>query len=333
MKDVAQQAGVSRTTVSFVINKVPNANIPQETHDRVWAAVNELDYRPNTLARGLRAQRTHTIGFISDEVATTPYAGNMIQGAQDQAWANDNIILLVNTGNNQEMKAAAVNVMLDRQVDGIIYATMYHRQVHPPQEIHKVPAVLLDCFVTDSSLPSVVPDEIAGGQQATEYLLQKGHCRIGFISDAADVPARHGRLQGYKNALAARGFTFDPSLLIEGKSDPSGGYDAAMTIMKLPSPPTALFCYNDRMAMGVYDALRKLNLSIPDDVAVIGFDNQELIAAHLYPSLTTMQLPHYEMGKWAVSTLLQLINNSEGEQTTPPTQAILACPLVVRESV
>lgn len=333
MKDVAQLAGVSRTTVSFVINKVPNSNIPQETQNRVWAAVDELDYRPNALARGLRAQHTHTIGFISDEVATTPYAGNMIQGAQDQAWIHDNIILLVNTGNNQDMKKTAVNVMLERQVDGIIYATMYHREVHPPPEINQVPAVLLDCFVADRSLPSVIPDEVTGGQQATEYLLQKGHRRIGFINDAADVPASHGRLQGFKNTLAAHSITFDPSMVIEGKSNPSGGYDAAMTIMKSPSPPTALFCFNDRMAMGVYDALRKLNLSIPEDVAVIGFDNQEIIAAHLYPPLTTMQLPHYEMGKCAVDTLLQLINKSGGKQTASPTQTILACPLVERKSV
>lgn len=332
MKDVAQQAGVSRTTVSFVINKVPNANIPQETQDRVWAAVDELDYRPNALARGLRAQRTHAIGFVSDEVATTPYAGNMIQGAQDQAWIHDNIILLVNTGSNQEMKKTAVNMMLERQVDGIIYATMYHREVHPPAEINQVPAVLLDCFVADRSLPSVVPDEVAGGQQAAEYLLQKGHRRIGFISDAADVPARHGRLQGYKNALAANHISFVPEFVFHGTSNPNGGYDAAMALMKLPVPPTALFCYNDRMAMGAYDALRKLNLSIPDDVAIIGFDNQEIIAAYLYPPLTTMQLPHYEMGKWAVNTLLQLINNPDEKQFSP-VQVMLPCPLVERESV
>ena len=134
MKDVAQQAGVSRTTVSFVINKVPNANIPQETQDRVWTAVKELGYRPNALARGLRAQHTNTIGFISDVVATTPHANNMIQGAQDLAWEHENIYLLVNIGSSQEMKMTAVNVMLERQVDGIIYATMYHREVHPPRK-------------------------------------------------------------------------------------------------------------------------------------------------------------------------------------------------------
>lgn len=331
MQDVADQAGVSRTTVSFVINNVPNANIPQETQDRVWAAVEALDYRPNALARGLRAQRTHTIGFISDDVATTPYAGRIIQGAQDLAWDNGNIILLVNTGNNQEMKQAAVDVMLERQVDGIIYATMYHREVHPPDTIRKVPAVLLDCFVADASLPSIVPDEVLGAQHATEHLLARGHRRIGFINDKAPVPARHGRLAGYRQALATAGIPFDPDLVVEGSSVQSGGYECAMQLMRRAERPTALFCYNDRMAMGVYDALRKLGLAIPDDVAVVGFDDQQIIAAHLYPALTTMRLPHYEMGQWAVRHLLHLIESKDSSLETPR-QHLAECPLIERES-
>ena len=105
-----------------------------------------------------------------------------------------------------------------------------------------------------------------------------------------------------------------------------------MVLMQQPNPPTALFCYNDRMAMGAYDAVRKLNLTIPDDVAIVGFDNQELIAANLYPSLTTMQLPHYEMGKWAAAHLLQLIQDNARSQR-PPEQHVMACPLIERESV
>lgn len=331
MQDVADLAGVSRTTVSFVINQVPDANIPEETQARVRTAVAELNYRPNAIARGLRAQRTHTIGFISDVVATTPYAGNMIQGAQDFAWENNNIILLVNTGNNQDMKHKAVDVMLQRQVDGIIYATMYHREVHPPESIRQVPAVLLDCFNGDHSLPSVIPDEVLGGRQATAYLLQKGHRRVGFVCDFAPVQAKHGRFQGYQQALAQYGIAFDANLVREGESLTSGGYKATMEIMQQPDPPTALFCYNDRMAMGAYDALRKLGLSIPGDVAVVGFDNQELIAAHLYPALTTMKLPHYEMGQWAVEHLLHLIDHSEARQETA-VQHIIPCPIIERES-
>ncbi len=330
MQDVAELAGVSRTTVSFVINKVPDANIPPETQERVWTAVEELGYRPNALAQSLRSQKTHTIGFISDQIATTPYAGFMIQGAQDLAWQHNNIILLINTGGNQEMKEASVNIMLDRQVDGIIYATMYHREVHPPEELRKIPTVLLDCFDADHSFPSVVPDEVTGGREATLHLLHKGHRRIGLLLDTADVPAKHGRLQGYKEALASFQIPFDEKLVQTGESLPNGGYDATMAIMDQLSPPTALFSYNDRMAMGAYDALRKLGLSIPEDVAIVGFDNQELIAAHLYPSLTTMKLPHYEMGQWAVEYLLKLINKED--PIDKHLQHIMNCPLIERNS-
>ena len=307
MKDVADLAGVSRTTVSFVVNNVPDSNIPQATQDRVWAAVEELGYRPNWMARGLRSQRTHTIGFISDVVATTPHATNMIQGAQDLAWEHKTLLLLVNIGDSQDMKMAAVNMMLERQVEGIIYATMYHREAHPPEIIKEVPAVMLDCYIADRSLPSVVPDEELGAYTAVSTLINKGHKRIGYLQNLEPVDAALLRFEGYKRALAENGIPFDKNL-VEAVGD-QHGYDGAMTLLNRPDRPAALFCFNDRMAMGAYDAVRNLGLSIPDDVAIIGFDNQELIAPSLYPALTTMELPHYNMGCWAVEQLLGLINN------------------------
>ena len=330
MKDVADLAGVSRTTVSFVINNVPNANIPQETRDKVQTAVTQLGYRPNAVARGLRAQRTHTIGFISDVIATTPHAGHMIQGAQDLAWAHDKLLLLINTGGNQEMKIAAVDMMLERQVEGIIYATMYHRAAHPPANIKEVPTVLLGCFCEDSTLPSVIPDEVLGGYVAVKTLIEKGHRRIGFINSSDNIPATHGRLQGYQKALAAFNIPFDPAL-VEADKSARGSYQATLKLMQKPNPPSAIFCFNDDMAMGTYDALRNLQLTIPDDVAVIGFDNQELIAPNLYPALTTMELPHYEMGKWAVEQLLYLIENPDARGETA-VQHKMVCPFIERKS-
>jgi LacI family transcriptional regulator len=334
MKDVADLAGVSRTTVSFVINKVPDANIPQETHDRVWQAVTELGYRPNAIARGLRAQRTHTIGFISDEIATTPFAGHMIQGAQDLAWANNNLLLLINTGGDQEIKKTAIDMLMDRRVDGIIYATMYHREAYPPEIIKQTPSVLLDCFATDRSLPSVVPDEVTGAYQATKHLLEKGHHRIGFINNEDAIPATFGRFKGYKKALADFEVQFDDNLVFVAKSGSFGGYDGTITLMDQPDPPTALFCFNDHTAMGAYDALQKLNLSIPDDVGVMGYDNHELIAGYLYPPLSTMQLPHYEMGRWAMNHLLELIQQHQQgtEPSANPIQHLMECPLIQRAS-
>ncbi len=234
MKDVADLAGVSSTTVSFVINQSPHSNIPPETQERVWEAVRELNYRPNVMARGLRVQQTHTIGFISDEVATTPFAGRMLQGAQDLAWEHNYLLLLINTGGNQAMKEAAVETLLDRQVDGIIYAAMYHRAVHPPQSIREVPTVLLDCYMENGALPAVVPDEVQGGHDATAYLIAKGHQRIGYIGDQDPVAAQKLRFRGYRNALQEAGIAFDPRLVVTGMTTPAGGYDGAMELLQRP---------------------------------------------------------------------------------------------------
>jgi LacI family transcriptional regulator len=330
MKDVARLAGVSQTTVSFVLNNLAEAGIPDETQQRVWEAIEQLGYRPNAMAQGLRRQRTNTIGFITDEIATTPYAGQIIEGAQDAAWDNDRILLVVNTKGNLAIENRAIEMLLDRKVDGIIYATMYHQPVNPPLVLREVPTVLLDCFAEDRSYPSVVPEEVGGGRKATEYLLQKGHRRIGFINHPHIIPATAGRLQGYQEALAAFGIPFDETLVCTDKAESEGGYDGTMSLMQLPEPPTAIFCFNDRTAMGAYDALRKLGLAIPENVAVVGFDNQEIIAAHLYPPLTTMQLPHYAMGEWAVRHLTGLLDGADHPE---PVQHQIECPLVVRASV
>lgn len=329
MYDVARLAGVSQTTVSFVINNVPDTNIPQETRDRIWAAVEELGWRPNAMARGLSLRRSHTIGLISDEIATSSHAGKIIQGAQDAAWAQAKMLLVINTGSNPDIERAALDMLLERQVEGLIYATMYHRPITLPTALTQVPTVLLDCYVEDRSLPSVVPDEVQGGRMATEALLRKGHRRIGFINNVDPIPATFGRLEGYKQALAAYNVPFNPSLVRRGKSPAEEGYRCALELMQLPERPTALFCFSDQMAMGAYDAIKELGLSIPEDVAVVGFDNFELIAAHLRPPLTTMELPHYAMGQWVVQYLLDHADGSHLDSI----QQTLACPLIERASI
>ena len=211
---------------------------------------------------------------------------------------------------------------------------MYHRPVALPANLASatVKTVLLDCFVADRSVASVTPDEIGGGYAATEALIAKGHRRIGFINDSAPIPATFGRLKGYTQALAKHGIPFDEALIHTVVTDtPAACYEGTLTLMQQPHRPTALFCYTDRMAMGAYDALRKLNLRIPDDVAIVGFDNQEIIAASLHPGLCTMQLPHYEMGVWSVKYLLGEIPESEGGAR--PIQKVLPCPYVPRASV
>jgi LacI family transcriptional regulator len=328
--DVARHAGVSQTTVSFVLNSEDTPNIPEETRQRVLDAVAELGYRPNVLAQSLRMKRSGIFGFVTDEIAITPHAGKIFEGAQDVAWENGKILILVNTKAKFDLEKTAIDLLLGRQVEGIIYATMYHRPVKPPTALEEIPTVLLDCFVEDRHMPSVVPDEYNGGFTATKYLLDHNHRQIGFMNNTDDIPATTGRLEGYKAALEAYRVPFKPELVYRDESIQEGGYRGAMHLLSLEDRPTALFCFNDRMAMGAYDAIRKLDLRIPEDVAVMGFDNQDIIAAHLYPSLSTMELPHYQMGSWAAQHLLDILSQPDYSN---PIQHKIECQLVERESV
>jgi LacI family transcriptional regulator len=330
IKDVAARSGVSVTTVSHVLNDAPGKRIADATRDRVRRAAEELGYAPSSVARNLRLQRSQMLALISDEIATTPYAGRMILGAQEAASKAGWLLMLVNTGSDPEFEAAEIQALRQRQVDGFLYATMYHQKVVVPEALAGMPTVLLDARSDDEAIPSVIPDEVGGGRTATEELIRHGHTRIGFLTNVDDIPATRGRLEGYRAALGAAGLQFDDRLVVAGRSDTEGGLEAARKLLSATDRPTALFCFNDRMAMGTYHAAAELGLLVPQDLSVIGFDNQELIAEGLRPTLTTVALPHYEMGAWAVETLIAQI---EGHDLDGPPQAILPCPLVVRNSV
>jgi LacI family transcriptional regulator len=330
IQDIARTAGVGVGTVSRVLNNDPN--VKEQTRQRVQKIIESVGYQPSFTARSLRTQKTHVLGFIADAVATTPYAVNVIKGAQDAAWGEGKLLLVVDADNNLERREAALETMIERKVEGIIYAAMFHQEVELSERFHDVPTVLVDCFTKDNAFPSVVPDEVQGGRTATEQLIEKGHKRIGIITNdklTSGYPAPIGRLKGYKQALKKARIPFDKTLLLEGDSNATTGYECTLKLMKLKRPPTAIFCCTDRMAMGAYDALKKLGLRMPDDVSVIGFDNQDVIAAYLYPPLSTLALPHYDMGQWAVKQLL-LENNSDKIRNH---QHVLSCPFVERASV
>ena len=332
MGDVARLSGVSQTTVSFVINDVPNANISEKTRAAVLKAVKQLGYTPNTMAVALRTSQSRLIGLVTDELATTPFAGQIIQGAQDAAREQQRLLMFMNSGEVESVEDEEIRILLSRQVEGIIFATMRHRLIVPSELLFQIPSVLLDCHSVDGSLPSVVPDEFLGGYQATEALLQKNHRCIGMINTSENVPASQLREQGFRQALADYGLSVEEELIVYGEDgNAKTGYDGAKTLFSRYDHMSALFCFNDRVAMGAYDALRQMQKRIPEDVAVIGFDNYELIAANLHPELTTMQLPHYEMGRWAVESVLQM-SESTGEKELS-TQMMLPCPLVMRNSI
>lgn len=325
MRDVAKVAGVSVATVSHVVNDKPGARIGDDARRRVQEAVIELGYRPNALAKTLSQGTSRFIGLVADAIATTPFAGQIIHGAQDEAWKHGYVLLVANTDGNEAAENEAIAMMLEHQVHGILYSTWYHREIHVPEALHQTDTVLVDCFAEGSGLPAVVPDEEQGGRTATEELLAAGHRRIAFINTTTPSPAQSGRLAGYRAALEAAGVVYDASLVFPAAPEQEGGYAATRDILE--SKATAVFCHNDRVAMGLYDGLREHGLRIPDDIAVMGFDNQDVIAAHLRPPLSTVALPHYELGVAGVRLLLGL---EPGPSAGPQ---LITCPPIRRHSI
>ncbi len=329
IQDIARLARVGVGTVSRVLNDHPN--VKDATRQHVLEVIQEVGYAPNFQARYIRTKRSQLFGFVSDAVATTPFAVNLIKGAQDAARTSERLLLMVDADGGERDREKAVELMLERDVEGLIYAAMYHQQVTLPVKAYGLSTVLVDCFVEDASLPSVVPDEVQGGFVAAEHLLSQGHRRVGFINvDRLEsrLPAPYGRLAGYKQALEAFGVPYDEALVRFGDGTGRDGYRYTAELLGLLEPPTALFCGTDRIAMGAYDAIKERGFKIPDDVAVVGFDNQDIIAEYLRPSLTTVALPHYDMGRWAVERLTRHLAGEPLESV----QHKMTCPLIHRES-
>jgi LacI family transcriptional regulator len=324
MRDVAEAAGVSVATVSLVLNDKQGARIGTDTRQRVRRAIRDLGYRPNALAKTLVSGTSKFIGLVADAIASTPFAGQIIRGAQDEAWRHGYVLLVANTEGDEAVEKDAIAMMLEHKVHGILYSTWYHRPVDVPDALSETDFVLVNCSPTEGDAPAVVPDEVQGGRTATEMLLQHGHERIAFINTTTPSPARAGRLEGYRAALKAQGYRYDPELVIDAQPDQEGGYGATGQV--LATRATAVFCHNDRVAMGLLDGLREKGLTIPGDLAVVGFDNQEVISAHTRPTLSTVGLPHYELGVAGVRLLLGLDD--------PPAGGVvrIACPAVERAS-
>lgn len=330
IKDVAELAGVAPSTVSVILNDVPGARVNAATRERVRAAARELGYLPNGLARGLRTRRSGILALVSDVIATTPYAGQLIQGAQEAAWEAGYLLLLVDTGGDDALERSAIRALRQQQVAGVLYATMYHRHVEVPDLLEGLPVVLLDARPSRGDLPSVVPDEEAGARTAVGTLADHGHRRIGFVLDRNDGPAAAGRLAGYRAELAARGLAWDETLVVRAASSSAGGQEAVGTLLDLPEPPTAVFAFNDEMAVGAYHAAEDRGLRVPEDLSVVGFDDLYVLAREMRPGLTTVALPHRAMGAAAVRSLLQLVTDPTA---AVPSLQLIACPLVRRGSV
>jgi LacI family transcriptional regulator len=297
--DVARHAGVSRTTASFVLTGRRDMRISVDAEQRVLRAARELSYRPNLMARGLRTRTTHTIGLISDTVATEPFAGEIVRGAVNAALRHDQLLFLGETEGAKGVEDRVVRDMLDRGVDGFLYASTYTRVTRTPAVLRDHPFVFLNCLPRGRSAGSaVVPDERAAGASAARALTALGHERIALIgTPAPDVWAAVERLAGIRDA----GVTLAATVECDWWPEPA--YAAVRDFLAGDPAVTGLICLNDRIALGAYQAAQEAGRRVPDDLSVVSFDDSDL-AAWLRPALTSVALPHSELGRRAVELLL-----------------------------
>jgi LacI family transcriptional regulator len=335
LKDVAHAAGVSSATASLVLNGRADGRVSRDIATKVEEVAFEMNYSPNLVARSLRTQQSKTLAIISDTVGTTHFAVQMLQGAQNMAWEHGWLLLVVNSGGDSQIEATAAQTLIQRNTDGFIYAAMYHQEVQIPKQLTNQKVVFLDCVDKNRNSDSVVPDEYNGALSAVQHLISFGHKRIAHITTSETVIAATRRHQAYKDALVAAGLPELPEYVAKSdKSDSKDGYLATKKLLTLKEIPTAIFCYTDRMALGAYGAIQEAGLSVPRDISIVGFDDQPDLAVALHPSLTTVKLPHYEMGAWAVAKILKKITNeNEYSDSKGIEEKLMNCPLIERESV
>ena len=341
MRDIARRAGVSEATVSHVVNG-NTRRVSAATRERVLQAIRELDYTPNKIARSLATRATSTIGLIVADVVRTPYAA-AIKGVESVARRHGYDVVLCNLDGLDARLERAVDVMLAKRVDGIVFVLSSRpsdRRLIERLAKNSGPIVFVNQPSGLPGVPSVLIDNASGTYELTRHLVSLGHRRIGCIQlpfqGSNPVLAARERFTGYRDALGSCGITFDAALTREGafgeEAGVIAGERAAQELLCLPERPTALVCCNDYLAIGAIRACEALGLRVPGDVAVVGHDDIPA-ARYLRPSLTTVSQPMTQAGEVGMQLLLQQLAGGKSE---PPggldVPARLKCTPVFRES-
>jgi len=333
IRDVAKKAGVSVATVSYVINGT--RNVVPETAARVRAAMEELRYHPNAVAQSLRTRVTHVIGAVISDISN-PFFATLIKGAENCARKNGYSLLICNTSEKLENELVYLQLLSRKRVDGMIIAPTGKSDKMIKDLIDRgMQIVFIDRKVDGVSAPAVVSENEQGAYQATQYLIEQGHQRIGIVLGLPSVSTTAERLTGYRRALAAAGITEDQSLVVYGHSQVGGAREASMRLLDCTDRPTAMFATNNLMTIGLMMAIRDLGLSCPQDVSVIGFDDFDWAAAFA-PPLTTVAQDPYKIGTTAVDLLVKRITrarNANEVKGESPVEIRVLTSFLVRNSV
>lgn len=326
IRDVARKAGLSVATVSAVLNNKPG--VSERSEQRVLQAIKELDYRPNRVARALSRNSSNTVGMLVPSV-DNPFFPQVVKSVEDVFFENRYVTLLGNTEGKTDRALYYIKSMLSGWAEGLIITLTW--EMTQPEVVDnlkraRVPVVGLAGARIISDFDAVVPDDPKGAYDAVHYLIGLGHRNIGFIG-VQDSQSTTLRLKGYRDALEAAGIAIQDELIMLGRSyEKADGYILTKALLRRAPRPTALFCYNDVMALGALSALHEENIRIPEEMSVLGFD--DTAGSYCYPQLTSVALPKTEMGFLAASLLLDRL---KGKDT--PREVITVKPrLVIRDS-
>lgn len=325
--DIARQAGVSKSTVSHVINQT--RFVSEETTQRVLKAIDELDYRPSKVARGLASERTGTVGLLISDVGN-PFYHKVIRGVEDVALQNDYSVFLFNASYDLDRSLKYIRSMIDRQVDGVMFmSSRLTTDLLGELTRHGIPAVILDWEEAQiDGVATIAFDFESGIYEAVEHLVGLGHRWFAHVSGPPDLWTARVRQRLFLDALDEQGIDPESVLVVKGNLRIDGGREALPEIVEAPNRPTAVFTANDLTALGLVWEARKRGVRIPEDLSVVGLDDIEL-AGQISPPLTTIKLPRYQMGAVAMRALLALIREKAGSEVA---RHIMSTRLVVRES-
>ena len=325
MKQVAEKAGVSTTTVSHVINNT--RVVSEDARERVLSVIQELRYIPSAVARSLKNDRTHTIGMMIPN-NSNPYFAELIQGIEDASFELGYNIILCNSYDDPKKQAAYIRVLMEKRIDGLILVSSGSDEDLSMLLANEViPKVLVDREVTGVAADLIEADHVQGAYEATRYLISLGHKRIACVAGPDTLLPSGGRVAGYQRALKEAGITVCDDFIVHSDFTSEGGFNAFQKLLTLDSKPTAIFASNDLMAIVGICAANQAGVKIPQDLSVIGYDDIAL-ASFSTPPLTTIAQPKYQIGQLTAKTLVERISNPDSQVR----RTMLTPELVIRQS-
>jgi LacI family transcriptional regulator len=326
--DVAKRAGVSAMTVSRVING--KKDVKPETRERVLKAIEEIGYVPNSLARSFVLQRTRMIGLVITDI-TNPFFTTLARGVEDTAMRNQFSVIFCNTDEDPEKEVLYLELLARKRVDGVILASASGKRT-PLKSIlvRNIPVVLIDREIEGLDDVDIVKgDSVYGAYLLTKHLIELGHRRIGIIVGSKNISTAEDRVEGYKRALKDAGIPLDEELIKFGKYSRESGYGLTKELLSLENPPSAIFGGNNFIAVGAMMAIRDMGLRVPEDIALVSFDDIESLSI-VYPFFTVVTQPAYSMGVIATELLIRRIEDKD--KVKERRKVILQPDLIVRES-